>query len=151
MQIGVAEPGRGHPQQDLARPRNGHRNLAYLGGAFPRDELHGLHPDASRTASASDFMPPCAACPPSTAISAPLIQLDSSEIRKTTSGATSSAVPRRPSGISPTTMRVHASGASSAIGVAITPGKIVLTRTPKRPSSMLATRETPRSPHLLAV
>ena len=48
----------------------------------------GLH-----AAAAADW-------PPSTAISAPLIQLDSSEIRKTTSGATSSAAPARPSGIS---------------------------------------------------
>jgi hypothetical protein len=42
-------------------------------------------------------------------------------------------------------------GASSAIGVTITPGRMVLTRIPWRPSSMLATREMPRSPHLLAV
>ena len=34
---------------------------------------------------------------------------------------------------------------------AANPGVIVFTRTPKRPSSMLATWEMPRSPHLLAV
>jgi hypothetical protein len=62
----------------------------------------------------------------------------------------SSGVPGLPSGISSTSLRLNASGVS-AIGVAITPGKIVLTRTPKRPSSMLAVRDTPRSPHLLAV
>ena len=55
---------------------------------------------AARTRSPRPFMPPCADWPPSTAISAPLIQLDSSEIRKTTSGATSSAAPARPSGMS---------------------------------------------------
>ena len=54
---------------------------------------------SSRAASEYGLLPPCAVCPPSTTISAPLMNDDSSEIRKTTSGATSSTVPVRPSGV----------------------------------------------------
>jgi len=102
MQLGVAEAGSGDLQEDLARTRDG---LGHSQTSAGRCDPHGRM--ARRTSGlrrrrpdgVGEFMPPCATWPPSTGISAPLIQLDSSEIRKTTTGATSSAVPGRPSGI----------------------------------------------------
>ena len=74
-----------------------------------------------RTASASGtrFVPPWEVSPPSTGISAPLMNADSSEIRNTTSGATSlgcaGAAERRPSMFA---LR-NASGADAVIGVSM--------------------------------
>jgi hypothetical protein len=93
--------------------------------------------------------PPCALSPPSIAISAPLTNEDSSEIRNTTSGATSSAWATRPSGVASTLARRNASGAVAVIGVSMKPGKIAFDRMPRGPSSRLATRESARMPHLL--
>ena len=76
---------------------------------------------------------------------------DWSESRNTTSGATSSGTPARPSGVLAMFAVRKAAGAAAVIGVSMNPGLTRLTRMPMSPSCMLATRERPRSAHLLAV
>jgi hypothetical protein len=68
---------------------------------------------------------------------------DSSEIRKTTSGATSSARPVRPSGVCAMFASRNQPGADAVMGVSMYPGRIVLTRIPRAPSSRPATRDSP--------
>src|SRR5471032_2574506 len=75
----------------------------------------------SLAASDKDFAPPCADRPPSTGISTPLRYDDSSEIRKTTSGAMSSTPPVRPSGVSAMLAPRKLAGAEAVIGVSMKP------------------------------
>ncbi|MDR7304023.1 hypothetical protein JOF55_004204 [Haloactinomyces albus] len=74
-----------------------------------------------------------------------------SESRNTTSGATSSTVPVRSSGVCAMLASRKVSGAEVVIGVSIWPGWMVLTRIPRAPSSTQAALDSPRSAHLLAV
>ena len=103
----------------------------------------------ARTASLMDFTPPWAVIPPSTGISAPEMYEASSLSRNTTSGATSSTVPVRPSGVSATLAsrkRRSRRGGHRCLDVA---GVDVLTRIPRGPSSRQAAFASPRSAHLL--
>ena len=57
--------------------------------------------------------------PPSTGISAPVMKEASSLTRKSTSGATSSTLPVRPSGVSATLAARKAGAAEAVIGVSM--------------------------------
>src|SRR5689334_2157635 len=104
-----------------------------------------------RSASEIALAPPWAVWPPSTGISAPVMNAAASDSRKATRAATSSGCPGRPSGVSATVARRNASDAEAVIGVWMKPGWMVLTRIREGPSSIAATWARPRRAHLLAV
>ena len=83
----------------------------------------------------------CAGSPPSTAISAPVVNADSSDSRCTTSGAMSSGTPTRPSGVSRTAASWNRAYAADMSGVSTKPGKTAFTRMPAGPYSSAAARE----------
>jgi NAD(P)-dependent dehydrogenase (short-subunit alcohol dehydrogenase family) len=104
-----------------------------------------------RRASETDLAPPWDDCPPSTGISAPVTKDESGLSRKSTTAATSSTLPVRPSGVSLRVACRNSGFAPAVMGVSMKPGWTVLTRMPRGPSSSAATWESPRSAHLLAV
>src|SRR6202042_3231923 len=69
--------------------------------------------------------------PPSTSMTVPLTNCDSSEARYTAACAIASGVPNAPYGVP----RIIAPAGSFSIAVRTTPGEIALTRTPGDPNS----------------
>ncbi|MDH6224521.1 hypothetical protein M2169_001491 [Streptomyces sp. MJP52] len=108
-----------HHERALGRePQRGGPALAARGAGDQRGlALQPLHEAPSRSASETDLTPPCAVRPLSTGISAPVMNEDSSDSRKTTGGATSSTVPVRPSGASRTSASRKAGAAEAVVPV----------------------------------
>src|ERR1700732_1242624 len=69
--------------------------------------------------------------PPSTSMTVPLTNCDSSEARYTAACAIASGVPNAPYGVP----RIMAAAGAFSSGVRTTPGEIALTRTPGEPNS----------------
>src|SRR5690606_38211091 len=101
-------------------PQRGGPALAARG---PGDQRHlafqPVHRAPSRRASETDLTPPCAVMPPSTGISAPLMNDASSDSRNTPSGATSPTEPVRPSGVSLMLASRKAGAAEAVISVSM--------------------------------
>ena len=82
----------------------------------------------------------------------PRNRLDASDSRNTTASATSSARPKRPSGMSRSRLRpASLSTRSVVISVIVTPGATAFTRIPRPPYSRASARVRPMSPALAAL
>src|SRR5439155_25436960 len=93
------------------------------------DDQVGVHDDPSPSRRAtSSTPPPCRIVPPSTGKLWPVIHRARSESRNTTSSATSSGSPTRPSGIFAARPASSASSIGPVIFARTTPGDTALTR-----------------------